>query len=38
MDEQLLRDTCRNYYKSFKCNEDNRVAFAGKAFLTLENV
>ena len=36
MDEQLLRDTCRNYYKSFKCNEDNRVAFAGKAFLTLE--
>ena len=36
MDEQLLRDICRNYYKCFKCNEDNRVAFAGKAFLTLE--
>ena len=37
MDEQLLRDICRNYYKSFKCEEDNnRVAFAGKAFLTLE--
>ena len=36
MDEQLLRDACRNYYNSFKCKEDNRVAFAGKAFLTLE--
>ena len=36
MDEKLLRDTCKNYYNSFKCNENNRVAFAGKAFLTLE--
>ena len=37
MDEQLLIDTCEEYYKNFKCEEDNnRVAFAGKAFLTKE--
>ena len=35
MDEKLLRDTCNEYYKNFKCDEEgNRVAFAGKAFLT----
>lgn len=37
MDEQLLIDNCRDYIKYFKVNsENNRVAFAGKAFLTLE--
>ena len=37
MDEKLLRDTCNEFYKNFKCDEDgNRVAFAGKAFLTVE--
>lgn len=37
MDEQLLIDKCRGYIKAFKVNEDkNRVAFAGKAFLTVE--
>ena len=37
MDETLLRSICKDYYKNFKCEEENnRVAFAGKAFLTLE--
>lgn len=37
MDEQLLIDKCRGYIKAFKVKEDNnRVAFAGKAFLTIE--
>lgn len=37
MDEQLLIDKCRGYIKAFRVNEDkNRVAFAGKAFLTVE--
>ncbi|MBB6623239.1 diaminopimelate decarboxylase [Clostridium gasigenes] len=36
MDEQLLIDTCKGYYRNFKCEEGNRVAFAGKAFLTVE--
>ena len=37
MDEQLLIDNCRDHVKYFKVNsENNRVAFAGKAFLTLE--
>jgi diaminopimelate decarboxylase len=36
MDEDLIRDNCRRYYSAFKCNENNnRVAYAGKAFLTL---
>ncbi|MEG1002095.1 diaminopimelate decarboxylase [Clostridium sp.] len=36
MDEELLRDNCREYYNSFKCgSEGNKVAYAGKAFLTL---
>ncbi len=35
MDEQLIIDTCNKYYNSFKCSENgNRVAYAGKAFLT----
>lgn len=24
MDEKLLRDTCRNYYDSFKCEENKK--------------
>lgn len=36
MDEELLVDTCKDYYKNFKCEENNnRVAYAGKAFLTI---
>lgn len=39
MDEDLLRNTCKEYYSNFRCNEENnRVAFAGKAFLTVEMV
>lgn len=35
MDEDLIRSNCRDYYSNFKCKENNnRVAFAGKAFLT----
>ena len=35
MDESLLIDTCKKYYRDFKCLENNnRVAYAGKAFLT----
>lgn len=35
MDENLLISTCKSYYDNFKCKEDhNRVAYAGKAFLT----
>lgn len=36
MDEALIRNNCRRYRESFRCNEGkNRVAYAGKAFLTL---
>lgn len=36
MDEALIEKNCSDFYKSFKCNENNnRVAFAGKAFLTM---
>ncbi|NRT96868.1 diaminopimelate decarboxylase [Clostridium beijerinckii] len=36
-DEDLIREYCRDYRKYFKCEENNnRVAFAGKAFLTLQ--
>ena len=35
MDENLLISTCISYYDNFKCKENhNRVAYAGKAFLT----
>ena len=35
MDENLLSSTCKSYYDNFKCKENhNRVAYAGKAFLT----
>ena len=33
----MIREYCRDYRKYFKCEENNnRVAFAGKAFLTLQ--
>lgn len=36
-DEELIRNYCRDYRKYFKCEENsNRVAFAGKAFLTVQ--
>jgi diaminopimelate decarboxylase len=35
-DEALVREKCSRYYKAFKAQENgNRVAYAGKAFLTL---
>lgn len=35
MDEKLIRDNCRRYYKSFEAEKGkNKVAYAGKAFLT----
>ncbi|GFZ34033.1 diaminopimelate decarboxylase [Clostridium zeae] len=35
-DENLIRQNCREYYKGLKCEDrNNRVAYAGKAFLTL---
>lgn len=34
IDEELVRENCRSYYKSFQAqNGINRVAYAGKAFL-----
>jgi diaminopimelate decarboxylase len=36
IDEELLRSQCRRYYKAFKVEQTgNKVAYAGKAFLTL---
>jgi len=36
IDEELVRSQCRRYYEAFKVEENkNRVAYAGKAFLTL---
>lgn len=36
-DEELIRNYCKDYRKYFKCEENsNRVAFAGKAFLTVQ--
>ncbi|MGL4875440.1 MAG: diaminopimelate decarboxylase [Clostridium sp.] len=36
MDEEQIEEKCKSYYKNFKCEErGNRVAYAGKAFLTL---
>ena len=36
MDEEFLRNNCREYYSSFKCgSRGNKVAYAGKAFLTI---
>ncbi len=36
-DEALIREYCSDYRNYFKCEENNnRVAFAGKAFLTIQ--
>jgi diaminopimelate decarboxylase len=36
MDEKLIRDNCTRFYKAFKVKEEqNKVAYAGKAFLTI---
>lgn len=36
-DEELIREYCRNYKKYFNCEKNNnKVAFAGKAFLTVQ--
>ena len=36
-DEALIREYCTDYRKHFKCEENNnRVAFAGKAFLNIQ--
>ncbi|KGM98129.1 diaminopimelate decarboxylase [Clostridium novyi A str. 4552] len=36
MDEELIRENCRRYCKNFKGNNEvNKVAYAGKAFLTI---
>lgn len=36
MDEQLIRDNCRRFREAFKGEENvNKVAYAGKAFLTI---
>lgn len=36
MDEELIRENCRNYYEEFKAKEGiNKVAYAGKAFLSI---
>lgn len=36
IDEAFVRDKCRRYFKAFKVGKgENRVAYAGKAFLTI---
>ncbi|MCJ7691134.1 MAG: diaminopimelate decarboxylase, partial [Clostridiaceae bacterium] len=36
MDEQLIRDNCRRFNSAFKASqEQNKIAYAGKAFLTI---
>lgn len=35
IDEEQVVDKCRRYAKNFRINEGNRVAYAGKAFLSL---
>lgn len=36
MDEQLIRNNCKDYYNSFNCEKDgNKVVFAGKACMTM---
>lgn len=36
MDENLIRQNCRDYYNAFKCKEaGNKVTYAGKACMTL---
>ncbi|MGL5575251.1 MAG: diaminopimelate decarboxylase [Sarcina sp.] len=36
MDEELIRNNCRDFYNGFRCEmENNRVVFAGKACMTM---
>lgn len=36
MDEALIEQNCNDFYTNFRCEDgDNRVAFAGKSFLTM---
>ncbi|MBK5239667.1 diaminopimelate decarboxylase [Clostridium sp.] len=36
MDEQLIRGNCRRFHSAFKASqEQNKIAYAGKAFLTI---
>ncbi|MEW8956573.1 diaminopimelate decarboxylase [Clostridium sp.] len=35
MDEELIRRNCRRYLKAMKSQRGNKVAYAGKAFLTI---
>ncbi|OFI07443.1 diaminopimelate decarboxylase [Clostridium acetireducens DSM 10703] len=35
IDEELVREKCRKYYKYFEVDKKNKVAYAGKAFLTI---
>lgn len=35
IDEKLVRDKCKRYYKAFEAHKNNKVTYAGKAFLTL---
>ena len=36
IDEELIRDNCRRFYKAMRCSEGkNRVTYAGKAFINM---
>lgn len=35
MDENMIRSNCREFYDNFRVNQGNKVAYAGKAFLTI---
>ena len=36
MNEELIRENCKRYYKAFQCESDkNRITYAGKAFLNM---
>ncbi|MHC6178519.1 diaminopimelate decarboxylase [Clostridium sp. JNZ X4-2] len=35
IDEDFVRDKCRRYHKAFEADKNNKITYAGKAFLTL---
>ena len=35
IDEDLVRERCKIYYRTFEGYENNKITYAGKAFLTL---
>lgn len=35
IDENFVRDKCRRYYRAFEADKNNKITYAGKAFLTL---